>query len=275
MTAQFDKLFGALADDHWFPSPAHVMRRAAILDMFTHFPSGRLLEMGCGAGRLLVDWDKLGHAGLAVDLDPTARALAERCATAFDIDFAIADRTSEDGAFDYLVATEVLEHVQDPGRLLRKWNEHLKVGGIFLGTVPAFQALWAESDEWAGHVQRFEPDAFRRLVEDAGLEVLDMRLYGYPLGNLLRLAGNMTSQMKMRARAESDLDQHTATLASGHDRSVETSLAPLMRSWVGRTTLHAAIALQRRYPVRGHGLVLIARKPAIPTEQGEQRCPPS
>lgn len=260
--AEFDPLFGALPNDEWFPSPAHVMRRAIILDIFEVLPPGRLLEMGCGAGRMLADWGRLGHFGQAVDLDPTARALAERCTKVFSLDFKVNDRPDGDEVFDYLVATEVLEHVEDPSAVLKDWLGWLKEGGILLATVPAFQHYWSRSDEWAGHVQRFEPDQFRKLIEAVGLEVLEQRLYGYPLGNLIRMAGNITSAMKMRIRMDNNLDRQGATFASGHDRSIEKRLSPLMRSLPGRLTLKLASSLQRRYPSRGHGMVLLARKPA-------------
>lgn len=261
MPSGFDPLFGAVGKGDWFPSPAHVMRRAAILDMFRGYAPGRLLEMGCGAGRMLADWHRLGHRGTAVDLDSTARRLAAGCVTEFGAGFEVAEKVdAEPGHYDYLVATEVLEHVEDPAAMLKDWARHLRDGGIFLGTVPAFQRLWGRSDEWAGHVQRFEPEDFRRIVEDAGLEVIDMRLYGFPVGNLLRMAGNVTSGLKMKRRS-GGLDREEATYASGHDRSIERSLAPLMSSFPGRALLRFGIALQRRAN-RGHGLVVIARKKA-------------
>ena len=252
-----DGLFGACSGD-WFPSPAHVMRRAAILDMFSHEPGGRLLEIGCGAGRMLVDWSTLGHRGEAVDVDSTARSLAAQCVDEFKLDFAVG-KTPQGEQFDYLVATEVLEHVEEPGELLKTWAAKVKPGGLALLTVPAFQRLWGKSDEWAGHVQRFEPGEFRQIVENAGLEVIDMRLYGFPLGNFIRHAGNVASAMKMKRRSAA-LSRDAATFASGHDRSVERKLAPLMRSWPGKMILTIACALQRRFPGRGHGIIILARK---------------
>lgn len=259
MTA-YDPLFGA-SSAQWFPSPAHVMRRAAILDMFGRFPAGRLLEMGCGAGRMLVDWSKLGHSGEAVDIDPTARTLAQQCVDEFAIDFAVRETPRSDG-FDYLVTTEVLEHVEEPARLLNEWAAKVRDGGVVLITVPAFKRLWGKSDEWAGHVQRFEPEEFRAIVEEAGLEILDVRLYGFPIGNFIRRAGNFASAMKIKRRGARPLSREDATFASGHDRSAERRLAPLLRSWPARATLSAACAIQRRFPRRGHGLIVLARKSA-------------
>lgn len=257
MRPEVNPLFGALLGDGWFPSPAHVMRRAAILNAFSEYPPGRLIEMGCGAGRMLADWDGLGHWGRAVEPDQIARNLASRCVDALDLNFEVS-ASPADGPYDYLVATEVLEHVEDPLAVLTEWLQHLREGGIVVLTVPAFRRLWGKSDEWAGHVRRFEPDEFRRLAEDAGLHVRSARLYGYPIGNLLRVAGNAASALKVRRRGKA-LGRDEATFASGHDRSIENRMAPLLRSVPGRAALRTGIALQRRFD-KGHGLILIARK---------------
>lgn len=276
MAAPPDPLFGAVLDDGWFPSPAHVLRRAAVLEAVRSLPPGRLLEMGCGAGRFLADWHALGHHGHAADLDPTARALARRCAQAFGADFEVTDAppAGEEKSFDYLVATEVLEHIEDPLAALKTWSAFLRDDGVLVATVPAFARLWGRSDEWAGHVQRFEPDDFRALVEAAGFEVSSLTLYGYPVGNVIRIAGNAASGWKMRRQRAQGLDRHAATLSSGRDRSVEAMLKWLFRSPLGRAVLRLGIASQRSFGRRGkgHGLVLIARKRPAAQATSEPLC---
>lgn len=253
----FDPLLGATADDGWFPSPAHILRRAAILEMFAQFPPGRLVEMGCGAGRLLVDWHRLGHSGKAVEPDAAARQMASAMARRFSTGFTV-NESADAEQFDYLVSTEVLEHLDDPEAVLRDWLRSLKPGGIALITVPAFRRYWGASDEWAGHVQRFEPEEFCQLLNNAGLQIIRSQLFGFPIGNWLRVLGNVTSAWRMRNRA-SDLDRQSATFASGRDRTVERRIAPLMRSAPMRTLLRLAIATQSRFN-RGHGLIVVARK---------------
>lgn len=276
MESSLDPLFGAVMDDGWFPSPAHVLRRAVVLDAVRDLPPGRLLEMGCGAGRFLADWHELGHHGHAADLDPTARALAGRCARKFGANFTVADAPppGEEKGFDYLVATEVLEHIDDPLAALRSWAAYLKDGGMLVATVPAFARLWGRSDEWAGHVQRFEPAAFRSLVEAAGFEVLSSTLYGYPVGNIIRVAGNAASGWKMRQRRAPEMDRHAATLSSGRDRSIEARMKWLFRSPLGRAVLRLGISTQRFYGRRGkgHGLIVVARKAAGMATSSEPLC---
>ena len=263
-TTTYEKTFGALVEeDEWFPSPAHLLRRAALLDEFSRFIGGNLLDIGCGAGRLLIDWHKLGHSGYGVDLDDGARELSQNCVNAFDAPFRIAKyppNTNEE-TFDYLTIIEVLEHLEDPAEALGNWSKHLKKGGVLMASVPAYQSKWGASDEWAGHVQRFEPDDFRKLIESAGFQVETVRLYGFPLGNLTRILGNLTSKMKMRKR-KTELDRVGATLASGRDRSIENKVGKTLRNPLSAAVLKTGIMIQRLFARNemGIGVIVVARK---------------
>ena len=260
----YEHTFGALIEeDAWFPSPAHLLRRSALLEEFSAFEGGDLLDIGCGAGRLLIDWQKLGHSGYGVDLDDGARSLSQNCVNAFQAPFKITKTPpkSREGSFDYLTIIEVLEHLEAPEDALKTWAKYLKPGGVLLASVPAFQSKWGASDEWAGHVQRFEPDAFRALIERAGFEVERVRLWGFPLGNLTRIAGNITSKMKMRGR-ETQLDRVESTLASGRDRSIENKVGKTLRSPFAAAILKAGIMIQRLFAgtQMGIGVIVVARK---------------
>lgn len=273
MADRFDPLFGALVEGSgWFPSPAHVMRRAAILEMIRDCAPGRLLDIGCGAGRWLVDWHRLGHTGLAVEPDAASRALARDCAERFGARFEISGvfNEAEPESYDYMTAFEVLEHIEDPLAALREWSTRLKPGGVLVASVPAFRRLWGRSDEWAGHVQRFEPEQFRTLVEAAGYVVEDCRVYGFPVARITRMFGNIASWLKQRGRSAADNERVAATLASGRDRSAETKLGPLLSSPFAAAALRLGVALQRRFRSWGIGVIIRARK--LPAAQARHRA---
>lgn len=265
MAQRYHPVFGALIDDsEWAPSPAHVMRRAAIMELMAGFEPGRLVDMGCGAGRLLIDWSERGYSGTGIEPDVQSRALAQECVTAFDARFILREATAPEdvGCYDYLTAVEVLEHLEDPLGALTEWRTCLRPGGVLIASVPAFRRLWGASDVWAGHVQRFEPETFGRLVERAGFELITSRLYGYPIANLTRFAGNLASGLKRRRRSHEENERDNATFASGRDRSVEKRLSPLLLSGVSAYVLKMGISLQRRFSDRGIGVVVVARNPS-------------
>lgn len=77
------------------------------------------------------------------------------------------------GPFDLVLLLDVLEHVEDDrGFLAALVQDALVPGGHALVGVPAWQALFTSHDRRLRHHRRYQPGAARRLVRDAGLEVL-------------------------------------------------------------------------------------------------------
>jgi len=109
-----------------------------------------------------------------------------------------------DASFDGLVCGEVLEHVgPDQGgdvAAVREFHRVLRPGGACAVSVPLNPDLWDDSDVWAGHVKRYRRDDLVGLFMGEGFEVVETRVWGFPLGRLYhrllfsswvqRIAGN-------------------------------------------------------------------------------------
>ena len=68
---------------------------------------------------------------------------------------------------------DVLEHVADPERLLRRAGEILSPRGSILVTVPAFNWLWTTHDELNHHLTRYTSDSMREVIRRAGLVTVE------------------------------------------------------------------------------------------------------
>lgn len=98
---------------------------------------GRLLEVGCGTGGLLVAASRAGMTIGGVDiaarwLVAARRRLADH---GLSVPLVAADAARlpwPDGAFDAVVADSVLEHLDDPASALREWARVLRPGGRLL-----------------------------------------------------------------------------------------------------------------------------------------------
>ena len=141
--------------------------------------SSSIAEIGCGDGALLAELSSRGFGGSlsGFDISPAAIELAQARAAARVVSLAVFDGVRlpvGDRSFDLGVLSHVLEHVDDPGALLR---EAARACRALVVEVPlernasGGRAVKRSSSEEIGHVQALDRAAVRRLVEDAGLRV--------------------------------------------------------------------------------------------------------
>lgn len=129
--------------------------------------SFRILDAGCGTGQMT---KRLGAIGLAFGLDSAPEAIAfarsrgvERLAQG-----SITAPPFANGAFDCVLALDVIEHVDDDIGILTSLFKILRPGGHLIVTVPAFDALWSEHDEINHHKRRYRAPHLKVLIENAG-----------------------------------------------------------------------------------------------------------
>lgn len=147
-------------------------RNRVILDAVQRWPSdGAVFDIGGGNGfvsRGLVDG---GVPAVVVEPGPVgaanavARGLAPViCATLEDAGFLAASLPAA-GLFD------VLEHLPDDRAVLAQLATLIRPGGRLYLTVPAFNWLWSDDDDLAGHHRRYTRRSLRAVVRSAGFDV--------------------------------------------------------------------------------------------------------
>jgi SAM-dependent methyltransferase len=154
-------------------------------------PGHRLLDLGCGGGRHAFAASRRGAAVVAFDLDPvelamvraTSGAMVEAgeirhdstcaavCGDALALPFA-------DGAFDRIIASEVLEHLWSDTVAMRELARVLRPGGRIAATVPSRapeRVCWALDaayhDTPGGHVRIYRQAELVDKLSGAGVTV--------------------------------------------------------------------------------------------------------
>lgn len=98
--------------------------------------SGRLiLDLGCGMGGLTTALALSGASVQPLDFNPHYCRITRLRGTRYGLDFSPVNAAGEhlpfaDERFDLIVCMDVLEHVQDPEKLLSEINRCLKPGGL-------------------------------------------------------------------------------------------------------------------------------------------------
>ena len=77
-----------------------------------------------------------------------------------------------DGVAAVVCVLDVIEHVSDPGAIVREAARLAEPDGCVIVNVPAHPWLWSEADEVLGHVRRYTRRSLRRELARHGLEVV-------------------------------------------------------------------------------------------------------
>ena len=150
-----------------FPVSAEAVLKDHLSPIFKkYFPRSpkKILEGGCGTGKYVFAYRKLGYDIVGVDF---ASDLIRRIK---EIDSALpvyeADITKlpfEDGYFDCYYSGGVIEHFEEgPDRALREARRVLKTNGLFLVTVPFINVIRTIKFMLSG--EKFNKDLFQKKV---------------------------------------------------------------------------------------------------------------
>lgn len=260
-----DSFLGPSAPDlGWVPAPRYLMRRARILRQLDMLEPGRLLEVGPGAGMLLIESARLGFQCKALEVSNEARALAEKVIALSGQNipvFAIADEVWKE-SFDTMFAFDVLEHIERDREALTQWHDWLVPNGTLLLSVPAHMRLWTAGDEWAGHFRRYEKEPLLQLLRETGFTPEICECYGFPLTNLSERLSARSYAKRIHRNSGSDDNRKRNNDRSGTDRGPHLKLYPLLRSLPGKLALRAFCGIQHCF-VRtdlGSGYLVRARR---------------
>jgi 2-polyprenyl-3-methyl-5-hydroxy-6-metoxy-1,4-benzoquinol methylase len=145
----------------------------------------RVLNAGCGSGELSLILAALGHTVVGIDPAPeyidVARRNADRAgmrACVFEV--STIEQLGAERTFDCVVATDVLEHIEDDRAAIRKLSRLVRPDGKVIITVPAGPWLFGFHDEALGHFRRYTRASLRRLCREV-LVIHRLRYFGFTL----------------------------------------------------------------------------------------------
>jgi SAM-dependent methyltransferase len=133
----------------------------------------RVLDVGCGSGNLLAYLARRAStAPFGIDLFPDTLPYCRR--RGIDA-VGAADATVlpfRADLFDFVIAQDVIEHVEDDAQALQEMYRVCAPGGIALVLVPAFTFLWSARDVRLHHYRRYTLDQIAQRLQDAGFELI-------------------------------------------------------------------------------------------------------
>lgn len=167
MASRYDDELWELVPEDPGPPPDHLRDFVRSLGH-----ADRVLDLGCGDGRLTAELDAAELTGADVSrvaLERARRRLPETTRVAeLEPD---APLPFDDGAFDLVLCAETIEHVRDVQVLLSEVRRVLRRGGTLALTTPASRPLMRPPDPLSPHLRFFTRGSLRTLLGELGFDV--------------------------------------------------------------------------------------------------------
>jgi SAM-dependent methyltransferase len=155
---------------------------------------GRLLDVGAATGACLLEARDQGFQAQGIEpSEPIARMARSRGLDV--VTSAVESAVYAPASFDVVSCFDVLEHLVDPLRALRRIHGWMRPGGILSVTVPNFGGYWSQltRTKWpfltpTEHLHYFERASLRRLLARGGFRVTTVSRGGAPatVGRMVR-----------------------------------------------------------------------------------------
>jgi SAM-dependent methyltransferase len=111
-----------------------------------------------------------------------------------------------DGSFDAVLATDVLEHVDDDEMAAREIARVLAPGGRVLITVPAFQSLWGLQDRQAFHKRRYRINQLLQVLGSAHLMPARSYYFNYLLFIPIYVSRRVIDSLQIDLKSEGQVN---------------------------------------------------------------------
>jgi len=113
---------------------------------------------------------------------------------------------SADNTYDFILSTDIIEHVDDDYLALKDIYRVLKPGASVLITVPAFQSLWGLQDEVSHHKRRYLLKELNDKLMACGFVVKQIYYFNYLLFLPIYIARKLIAWLKIKVHSENEIN---------------------------------------------------------------------
>jgi SAM-dependent methyltransferase len=193
------------ADHWWFRGRRHLF--ATELRALNIASDANVLDVGIGMGSNLRMLRDEGYSSVTgVDLNPAA---VQHCFKGGFTSVLLGDATSlpfADGDFDVVLATDIVEHIEDDRKTLRELYRVLVPGGHVMVAVPAFPSLWGLQDVVAHHKRRYKMDNLIEKMRSSGFSIRRSFYFNYLLFLPIWLARRLIDAFGIKRASENEFN---------------------------------------------------------------------
>lgn len=150
-----------------------------------------------------------------------------------------------ENSFGLILATDIIEHVEDDQKALSEITRVLKPGGTAIISVPAFQSLWGLQDEVSHHKRRYRLGPLKKLIGTAGLSCKECFYFNYMLFVPIWLTRRIIRLLKIHIQSENQVN------------------TPMLNAILKAIFISDVFSARVINPPFGVSIICIAQKPTI------------
>ncbi|HEY4223817.1 MAG TPA: class I SAM-dependent methyltransferase [Myxococcota bacterium] len=196
----YDRIWAQMSDFiRYNPGARH--RRRHVFELLGRCRFDSLLDVGCGNAELLRLVDERWPGRRLAGVDLSAAVVEQNARRLPHIQFHSKDLVVEPlpGGFDVVLCSEVIEHLDDPAAAVARLGAAVKPGGHLIITCPTGK-VWP-TEKHFGHVRHPTPGDLKDWAARAGLSVVDVVAWGFPVYSFTKWAQNINPEAALAAFA--------------------------------------------------------------------------
>ncbi len=151
------------------------------LAMITLPANSKLLEIGCGAGHLLLRATKKGFSATGIDLDRKAIQFVKN-KLKLNAHLSKIEDLPKNEKFDIIILIGVFEHIDEPNYFINLMKEHLNENGEIIMGLPNVRSLNRFVSEFGrhswdmflepGHIYHYSKSNIKKMFHGSGLDLV-------------------------------------------------------------------------------------------------------
>ena len=189
-------------EDYWRKMAAPRLRARTFLGLMRETPPGNLIDLGCGNGLLLEEVGRHFSQAKLAGIDLSTALIQASHRTKRNVEWFACDLQQSDsinpelhGRFDTVVASELIEHLEEPSVMLVNAFKLASPGGRLLLSTQSGPIR--ETERRVGHHRHFSQSEMSTLLTQAGWEPMRIWNTGFPFHGLSKWWANIDPDKSM------------------------------------------------------------------------------
>lgn len=173
----------------------------------------KVLDVGCGTGCLLKEIKELKKAEVyGLDFSNEVKEFCELNGLTNISQAPAEELPFNNNEFDLITSLDVIEHIENDVSALKECYRTLKVGGIAVFSVPAFNFLWSNRDDRLMHKRRYSRAEFNSKTKEAGFTIIESKYVNLLLIIPMLATSTIPKILGLEPRVKTDIAYYSPTI---------------------------------------------------------------